>query len=249
MSVTQQTRFNPPPGWPPVPTGWQPPPNWQPDDSWPAAPSGWPFQIPVPRKPWVARHKFLTTVIGLLAGFTIIGIVAGLTSSPEPANSVGAAAPPASAAAKGSAAPKASAAAAKAKPKGAGFGKPVRDGKFEFTVTGVKAGVPRVGPAEFGLDAQGQFVEVFVTVKNIGNEARTLDSSSQKLFDTAGREYSASGEASIYLDKSNSFLNEINPGNTVKAILVYDVPKTFKANKIELHDSFFSGGVDVRLAK
>jgi hypothetical protein len=30
-------RFNPPPGWPPIPDGWQP------DPSWPAAPAGWPY--------------------------------------------------------------------------------------------------------------------------------------------------------------------------------------------------------------
>jgi hypothetical protein len=34
-------RFNPPPSWPPVPEGWQPPPGWTPDPSWPAAPEGW----------------------------------------------------------------------------------------------------------------------------------------------------------------------------------------------------------------
>jgi len=33
--------FNPPPGWPPVPTGWIPPAGWQPDPSWPAPPAGW----------------------------------------------------------------------------------------------------------------------------------------------------------------------------------------------------------------
>jgi hypothetical protein len=39
-------RFNPPPGWPPIPEGWTPPPDWQPDPSWPAAPYGWPYWLP-----------------------------------------------------------------------------------------------------------------------------------------------------------------------------------------------------------
>lgn len=39
-------RFNPPPGWPPIPVGWTPPPGWQPDPSWPAAPEGWPYWLP-----------------------------------------------------------------------------------------------------------------------------------------------------------------------------------------------------------
>jgi hypothetical protein len=38
-------RFNPAPGWPPVPEGWSPPAGWQPDPSWPPAPAGWQFWV------------------------------------------------------------------------------------------------------------------------------------------------------------------------------------------------------------
>ena len=41
--------FNPPPGWPAQPPGWQPPDGWRPDPSWPPAPEGWTF--------WVSRHE------------------------------------------------------------------------------------------------------------------------------------------------------------------------------------------------
>jgi hypothetical protein len=34
-------RFNPPPGWPPVPEGFTPQPGWEPDPSWPPPPPGW----------------------------------------------------------------------------------------------------------------------------------------------------------------------------------------------------------------
>lgn len=34
-------RFNPPPGWPAAPAGWQPPSGWTPDPAWPALPDGW----------------------------------------------------------------------------------------------------------------------------------------------------------------------------------------------------------------
>ena len=43
--------FNPPPGWPAVPAGWQPPPGWQPDPSWPAAPADWEYWRPAPLAP------------------------------------------------------------------------------------------------------------------------------------------------------------------------------------------------------
>lgn len=39
-------KFNPPPGWPSQPEGWQPPPGWTPDPSWPPAPPGWQFWVP-----------------------------------------------------------------------------------------------------------------------------------------------------------------------------------------------------------
>ncbi len=38
-------RFNPAPGWPIPPAGWQPPAGWKPDPSWPPAPAGWRFWV------------------------------------------------------------------------------------------------------------------------------------------------------------------------------------------------------------
>jgi hypothetical protein len=136
-----------------------------------------------------------------------------------------------------------SAAAAPAKKKPAnGVGREYRDGKFAFTVTKIKKGVRRVGDQYVGKTAQGQFVLVYVTVDNIGNEARTFDSGSQKLKDMKGREFSADGEATIAMgDESKAFLEDINPGNGVRGILVFDVPKSIKLKSLELHDSPFSG--------
>ncbi|GAB6901615.1 hypothetical protein [Kineosporia succinea] len=38
-------RFNPAPGWPTPPEGFDPPPDWIPDPGWPAAPEGWTFWV------------------------------------------------------------------------------------------------------------------------------------------------------------------------------------------------------------
>ncbi|GLY28048.1 hypothetical protein [Kineosporia sp. NBRC 101731] len=38
-------RFNPAPGWPAPPEGFDPAPDWRPDPSWPTAPEGWQFWI------------------------------------------------------------------------------------------------------------------------------------------------------------------------------------------------------------
>ena len=39
--------FNPPPGWPKPPKGWNPPNGWKPDPAWPLPPTGWQLWIPL----------------------------------------------------------------------------------------------------------------------------------------------------------------------------------------------------------
>ncbi|OLT24081.1 hypothetical protein BJF79_13905 [Actinomadura sp. CNU-125] len=129
-----------------------------------------------------------------------------------------------------------------------GIGREYRDGKFAFTVTKVQKGVERVGNEYAGSDAQGQFVLVHITVENIGDEARMFDGTNQTLVDTEGREFEADTEAAIWSnEETKSFLEQINPGNSVKGVVIFDVPKNVKLKAIELHDSMFSGGVTVPL--
>ncbi|HEX6497777.1 MAG TPA: DUF4352 domain-containing protein [Micromonosporaceae bacterium] len=135
-----------------------------------------------------------------------------------------------------------------AAPKVAKLGQPARDGKFEFTVKTVKCGVHQVGPADFGQKAQGQFCLVTVQVKNIGKEAQMLDASNQKAFGADNAQYSADEGAALYANENDkTFLNQINPGNQVTGIVVFDIPANAKITKLELHDSPFSGGVDVQV--
>ncbi|WP_460363411.1 DUF4352 domain-containing protein [Actinocorallia lasiicapitis] len=138
-------------------------------------------------------------------------------------------------------------AGAKKKATAAGIGQEARDGKFAFTVTKVKTGVKKVGNQYLNKKAQGSFVLVYVTVKNIGTKAQSFSGDEQKLFDTAKREYSADTEAAIYLDNSKSLYEEINPGNAVKGIVLFDLPAGATPSRLELHDSFLSGGVTVTL--
>ncbi|RSN57989.1 DUF4352 domain-containing protein [Actinomadura sp. WAC 06369] len=129
-----------------------------------------------------------------------------------------------------------------------GIGREYRDGKFAFTVTKVKKGVARVGNQYAGSEAQGQYVLVHITVENIGDEARMFDGTNQTLIDTKGREFEADTEAAIWSNRdTRSFLEQINPGNSVKGVVIFDVPKNVKLKAIELHDSMFSGGVTVPL--
>jgi hypothetical protein len=138
-------------------------------------------------------------------------------------------------------------AAKAAQPKTAGMGDKARDGKFEFVVTGVDCTKSKVGDEFLNKTAQGKFCIVSVTVTNIGNEAQTFDGSNQTAY-AGSTKFENDGTAEMYLNSdTQTFLEGINPGNTVKGKLVFDVPKSTKLTSIELHDSFFSGGVKVSL--
>lgn len=129
------------------------------------------------------------------------------------------------------------------------IGQPARDGKFEFTVTKMTCGQKTIGNNEFTqAKAQGEFCVMDVTIKNIGDEPQTLLADDQYVFNTSGQKYSYSDKAWLALDEiTDVFLNEINPGNTVKGKIPFDVPKGTKVVKAELHDSSFSSGVEVDL--
>ena len=40
---------------------------------------------------------------------------------------------------------------------------------------------------------------------------------------------------------------EIDPGNQVSGVIVFDLPEGTSIDRLELYDSLFSGGVEVRL--
>ena len=212
--------------------------------------TGRPLPAPVPSKQrsWFARHKILTAL-----GVVVVLVVVISVASQGGGKPAGAAQPPAQPGTTASAptdSPTTDSPTTAEQPpteQAAGIGTAVRDGKFEFTVTQVETGVARVGNDVVGQDAQGQFVLLHLTVTNIGDEAQYFDGSSQKLHDSAGRSFSADSTAAIYLDQSNSLLNQINPGNTVKGVVVFDVPAGTTLTTAELHDSAFSGGVTVAL--
>lgn len=121
------------------------------------------------------------------------------------------------------------------------IGTPVRDGKFQFTITAVTHAKHAGGL--LGATAQGRYTILHVTVKNIGGQAQTLDASSQYVYDARGRQFSADSAAS----SQSFFLTQINPGNEVTGTIAFDLPKGDHAVKAELHDSPFSNGVTVTL--
>jgi hypothetical protein len=185
-------------------------------------------------KNWFGRHKVLT-VIGIIVLLAVIGGAAGGGNKTNTNSSD---------------TNKADTAKPENKPAAtAKLNEVARDGKFEFTVASAECGKASAGTNQYlTKQAQGQFCFVNVTIKNIGSEAQTFDSSSQYLYDAANSKFSADGTASLYANPEGStFLNQINPGNSVSGILVFDLPKDKTPVTAELHDSAFSGGVKVSL--
>lgn len=131
----------------------------------------------------------------------------------------------------------------------AGIGQPASDGAFTFTVTSLECGQPSVGEEPFAEQAQGQFCLLSVRVENTGDAAQLLLADSQYLLHADGTQYSASSQATFANDvDGNTLFTEINPGNAVEGVFVFDVPQGAQIATAELHDSAFSGGVEVNLA-
>jgi hypothetical protein len=208
------------------------PQTWQP---------GYPPAPPAPqsrKQGWFARHKILTGLLAIVLLGIVIGALGGADQSGSDPGGPAAKAPVAGAPAGGQ---------AQDAPAKAALGTAVRDGNFEFTVTKVQPGVASVGSDVLGEKAQGQFLLVHVTVANIGTEPQLLMDSAQVVYDAQGRKFSPDSAAGLYLEGNEVLFTEVNPGNTVKGILVFDMPKDASPASIELHDSAFSGGVSVAL--
>lgn len=129
-----------------------------------------------------------------------------------------------------------------------GIGDAVRDGQFEFVVSSVGCGRGEIVNGILRARAQGQFCVVELSVRNVGDEGRQFTDGWQQAFDPAGARYSADTRAGIVANGDGAAVwNVVNPGNSIRALVVYDIPPTATLSTVELHDSAFSGGVRVDL--
>lgn len=127
----------------------------------------------------------------------------------------------------------------------AAIGDTATDGEFSFVVSKMKCGISKLGGDYVNTKAQGQFCTFNVSVTNNGDEANYFFGSNTKLFSADGKEYSNDDAAAIYADSANTWMDEINPGNTLEGVLVFDVPEGIALDHLELHENTFSSGVEV----
>ncbi|WP_265445617.1 DUF4352 domain-containing protein [Flexivirga meconopsidis] len=223
-------------------------------------PQGGPYP-PVPPGPapakrnWFARHKILTGLLALVALIAVISVAtqggqkSGDTAASDTATAQGAAAQPN---ATGEPTPKqdntttqAKKDTSKGKP---GIGAAVKSGDLEFTVTKVVRDQASVGKDFLAQKAQGSYTLVYITVRNVGDKAETLIDSDQKIKDGDNKTYSPDSTAQLALDTNNNLIFEqINPGNAVDGVLVYDMPTGVRATAIDFSGGLFDDAKTVQL--
>lgn len=123
-------------------------------------------------------------------------------------------------------------------------------GDWTVTIDSMDEPVKSVGKSEFsdGATAQGQFIPVTLSVTNAGEEASTFFASDVKLIDDQGREFEYSSDASIWgTDDGGLLLDEVNPGNTLKGKIWFDVPEATNVTELTISSGFLSSPISVKI--
>lgn len=179
---------------------------------------------------WFARHKILTAILVL-----IVVVAIGSSSSKSSNNNSNSGSQNNT---------------TESTAETVGLNQPAKDGKFEFVVKNIECGKSSVSDSSGYLSksAQGQYCFLTISVKNIGDQQQMFIDSNQKLLNAEGQQFSPDSTATLYKsNNSNVWLSQINPGNTVEGMLVFDLPKDQTPAVAQLHDSAFSGGIKVNL--
>ena len=230
----------PPPGWYPDPSGAPGGRYWDGRQWGPAAPSPPP---PPPPKKNSNAFRIIGIIGAVFVGLIIVGSI-GSHDKKQATPLVSAPATPGMPSISVSAVPSPKPPATP--PPTASIGQEARDGQFAFTVSSVdrsKTAGDLSNQFEI-VTAQGEFLNVHMTVANTGNHAQTFFATNQKL-KISDRVYEANSSAALWTHALNV---TINPGNSIQAVVSFDVPPGTNGGTMQLHDSLFSGGVEVALS-
>lgn len=107
------------------------------------------------------------------------------------------------------------------------IGKPIQIGYFIYKIQNIQFR-KTVGNEYFGETADGIYMLVNLSIKNISNETRTLDGSFFAVTNKNGVKYEFSTDASTALEFSGGktlFLKKCQPNITTKGTLIFEVPQ------------------------
>jgi Domain of unknown function (DUF4352) len=126
------------------------------------------------------------------------------------------------------------------------IGQEVRDGNFGFVVTSVDVSKTASDPSiQFEIvPKQGEFVNVHLTVRNVGDRPQSFFAYNQTL-QIGANQFSSNNEATMW---TQGMTAEINPGNSIPAVVSFDVPPgTSTDGVLTVHGSLVSGGARISL--
>lgn len=132
--------------------------------------------------------------------------------------------------------------------KAAGLNTPVTAGSFEYSASGSKDIGATVGTSPLTQTAQGTYIEVDLTIKNVGNSSAVFLSNYVKVVDAVGKTYDADPTATLYANPDQSaWVAAINPGNSITGPILFDVPVGTTAASIQVSDNMFAPGTTINL--
>ncbi|HEX5144414.1 MAG TPA: DUF4352 domain-containing protein, partial [Mycobacterium sp.] len=130
-------------------------------------------------------------------------------------------------------------------------GSAVQDGPMEFQVRDISraqtVGDPSGNPY-LTSKADGEFLVFTLSVRNTGHSPINYFGQNQNLIDTTGRMYSAANDADMFMSASDGNpMGAINPDDSIKVKLAFDVPPGTAPSILSLHFTGHSEGVQVRV--
>jgi hypothetical protein len=119
------------------------------------------------------------------------------------------------------------------------IGQPVRDQTLEFTVRSVHCGQTSVGSSPVKPTPAGQFCVVTLSVRNVSSAQETYADQNQKALSPQGTAYFDAFGGPLF--------EQLKPGERLDTMLVFDVPIGVRIDRVQLRDSAFTDGVEVRV--
>ncbi len=216
-------------GAPPAPgTGPVPLPGAAPGTGGPGGPS----QPYGPYPPAPSRRGPDRRQLALIAGVIVAAVIAVIVIVSLPKNDGSGGTGPATVTT--------SSAGATPSPRAPGIGDTVTDQGLAFTVTDLDCSQSQLGEGILALRANGRFCLAKVTVSNTGGTEASLDNAAQLLLDSRGDKHESSLLARLKLGED--LWETIEPGETRRGTLVFDVAKDAQPRVLELHASPQSPG-------
>lgn len=224
----------------------QQPPYFPPQQP-PSGPSQWQQPGGQPPRPPRKSHRARNIILGILGAVVLIIIIASVASNGN-GNTPSASSTSQPPAAGNSASTSTSSPA----PAAAALSSTGADGDFKFTVTSWSCGQAASdavygNAAGFASQPAGTTECVaMLSVTNVHNGAQQFFATNQYAINLRGQKLSADDNQLYAGGALGQEIVQVNPGQTISAGVAYAVPNGETIAKLELHDSAFSGGVDLK---